>query len=259
MHPVYDPLTGETVFKDLEAETEAAPSRSGGSRRRKTSPIRTAQPPTVRIQPPSVRIQPPPPVISGPVAGSTSEEINKMKSRHELSVNTALGSVNGRINYSGIKADGFVKTPTADIMAEDFALSSSSLLVENSMIAKALTKKFRRQGSSDPPSPSSARSEDSNNGGGAFFGGGNDQSVKPAKKRRKNDSIADVNNAKDLLVGLKSNPGSEAATPISSRAATPIPIVGKGNVTVAVRGGFNPKEVAGVLASLSRSSSPVNL
>mmetsp|Transcript_25791 Transcript_25791/g.53628 ORF Transcript_25791/g.53628 Transcript_25791/m.53628 type:complete len:440 (-) Transcript_25791:18-1337(-) len=246
MHPIYDPATGETVFKDLEAETETSPSRSGGSRRRKApSPTRAPQP----VQAVVTRQMPVPPVIMGPVAGSTSEEINKMKSRHELTVNTALGSVEGRVNYSGIKADGFVKTPTADIMAEDFALSSASLLVENSMIAKALTKKFRRQGSSEPNSPSSSQSDD---GKGAFYRG---EGSKPAKKRKRGGESGkqDLGGAKELLEGLKSNCGSEAPTPLGSRSATPV-----GFGQIAGEGGFNPNDVAGVLASLSRSGSPVN-
>ncbi|GMH72746.1 hypothetical protein TrST_g12120 [Triparma strigata] len=255
MHPIYDPVTGETIFKDLEAELPPAENssssgRGGGSSRRggrknAGSPTRNAPSP-VRAVPPMV------------MASSSVEEMNNMRSRHALTVNTALGSIEGRNDYAGIKADGFVKTPTANMTAEDFALSSAcgSLLVENNLIAKALAKKFRRQGSTDS-NPSSPGGSDE--GSVPSFAKDQNVSVKPAKKRkRKNSSpnnVTDIEDtdAKDLLVGLKSSPNSEAPTPLGSRAGTPNMLVLGGGAPAGVVG-----EVAGVLASFSRSASPVN-
>ena len=78
MHPIYDPVTGETIFKDLEAELPPAENssssgRGGGSSRRggrknAGSPTRNAPSP-VRAVPPMV------------MASSSVEEMNNMRSR----------------------------------------------------------------------------------------------------------------------------------------------------------------------------------
>mmetsp|Transcript_4772 Transcript_4772/g.9568 ORF Transcript_4772/g.9568 Transcript_4772/m.9568 type:complete len:443 (+) Transcript_4772:121-1449(+) len=222
MHPVYDPDTGETVFRDLEASSRS-PSRT-------TSPVPA---PKAKKAPPRKRARPPPPL--------DTTEIVRFHSTHELKVQTALPSLD-RTTASSIKSNGFVKTPKASQIEEDLLLTGTSMLVENSTISKALTKKFRRTNSNSPTgSPSSRDSATSPSPDG---------SSKPMKKRKKMAEGEEVELEKSLvegLVALKSQPNSRVASPVNPRSARlsrELP-------------DFSTSALANTLQSLSRSNSPV--
>ncbi|GMI28133.1 hypothetical protein TrCOL_g12245 [Triparma columacea] len=226
MHPVYDPDTGETVFRDMEA---AASQRS-----RNNSPSPTPKSSTKK----SIsrkKVKPPPPL--------DTTEIVRFHNTHELKVQTALPSLD-RTTASSIKSNGFVKTPKASQIEEDLLLTSTSMLVENSTISKALSKKFRRANSNSPlNSPSSRHSSPSPS-----------PEAGPLKKRRKmeesesgEDEVELENSLVQGLVALKSQPNSRVASPVNPRSAM----------------GFRAElpdftaAVATTLQSLSRCNSPV--
>ena len=215
MHPVYDPDTGETVFRDMEAAAASG---------------RTPSPTPPKKKARAKKVKPPPPL--------DTTEIVRFHSTHELKVQTALPSLD-RTTASSIKSNGFVKTPKASQIEEDLLLSSASMLVENSTISKALTKKFRRTNSSSPTGSSYSSPPESPS----------DSSV-PMKKRKLNggDAVDGEGFEKSLiegLVALKSQPNSRACSPVP----TPLEISRTGSV--------DPASVANALQSLSRTSSPV--
>lgn len=225
MHPVYNPETGETVYRDIQASAPGASKSSDftAAAKRKSSKKKSNDPPPL-----------------------DNSEIMKFHNKHELRIKTAMSTLD-RIAGNALKSDGFVMTPQANQIAEDMLLSSASMLIENSSISKALKKKFRRSKDSLSPPASETSSPPSSPPFGLLQLA--HEPNKPMKKRRKKgtDSDDDTDNS-----SLPENIARGLVT--LSRATSPVP---QGAEELLSPNSVDSATVANALTNLSRQNSPV--